>query len=214
MIDQDSAHHLRSDPYEVKPVLPLTAALSCKPQVGFMHQGSCLKRVVPPLAAKLVCRQPPEFVIHGSQQWFRNAHSLQNQNDTKPAPRQAHSSPRIRNCPSSPEVRDGQKYSHKEAGSADQVGKLVKGIGVALALYGRLRWAGFYEVARSDAEGLATPTQLVGDIYAVLLAFTIDELLRFSRYLNGDDAAEIRRAVKVYRTQVLDHEWPALGDGR
>ena len=116
-----------------------------------------------------------------------------------------------------------------------KVRKLVQALAVALALYGCLRWAGFYEFASRDAEGLATFTQLLGDIYAVLLAFTIfviwgqftevencvirecnsiDELLRFSRYLNADDAANIRRAVKVYRGQVLDHEWQALGDGR
>ena len=116
-----------------------------------------------------------------------------------------------------------------------KVRKLVEALAVALALYGCLRWAGFYEFASRDAEGLATFTQLLGDIYAVLLAFTIfviwgqftevengviwecnslDELLRFSRYLNADDAANIRRAVKAYRGQVLDHEWQALGDGR
>ena len=113
--------------------------------------------------------------------------------------------------------------------------QLVQALAVALALYGCLRWAGFYEFASRDAEGLATVTQLLGDIYAVLLAFTIfviwgqftevencvirecnslDELLRFSRFLNADDAANIRRAVKAYRGQVLDHEWQALGDGR
>ena len=106
---------------------------------------------------------------------------------------------------------------------------------VALALYGCLRWAGFYGFTTRDAEGLATLAQILGEIYAVLLAFTIfviwgqftdvencvirecnslDELLRFSRYLNADDAANVRRAVKGYRGQVLDHEWQALGDGR
>src|ERR1017187_8013843 len=118
---------------------------------------------------------------------------------------------------------------------ASKVRQLVQALAVALALYGCLRWAGFYEFASRDAEGLATLTQLLGDIYAVLLAFTIfviwgqftevencvirecnsfDELLRFSRFLNADDAANIRRAVKAYRGQVLDHEWQALGDGR
>jgi hypothetical protein len=112
---------------------------------------------------------------------------------------------------------------------------LILALTVALALYGGLRWVGFYELAGRDAEGLATLAQILGDIYAVLLAFTIfviwgqftevencvirecnslDELLRFSRYLHADDAANIRRAVKAYRGQVLDHEWPALGDGR
>ena len=116
-----------------------------------------------------------------------------------------------------------------------EVRKLIQALAVALALYGGLRWAGFYDFTNRDAEGLATITQLLGDIYAVLLAFTIfviwgqftevencvirecnslDELLRFSRYMNADDAANIRRAVKAYRGQVLDYEWQALGDGR
>jgi hypothetical protein len=115
-----------------------------------------------------------------------------------------------------------------------KVRQLIQALVLALALYGCLRWAGFYAFAIRDAEGLATITQLLGNIYAVLLAFTIfviwgqftevencvirecnsfDELLRFSRYLNADDAANIRRAVKAYRGQVLDYEWPALGDG-
>ena len=118
---------------------------------------------------------------------------------------------------------------------AGKVRKLVQALAVALVLYGCLRWVGFYQFVGRDAEGLATLTQILGDIYAVLLAFTIfviwgqftevencvirecnalEELLRFSRYLNADDAANVRRAVKVYRGQVLDHEWQALGDGR
>jgi hypothetical protein len=56
---------------------------------------------------------------------------------------------------------------------AGKVRQLVQALAVALALYGCLRWAGFYEFASRDAEGLATLTQLLGDIYAVLLAFTI-----------------------------------------
>src|SRR5580692_4938076 len=108
-------------------------------------------------------------------------------------------------------------------------------LAVALVLYAFLRQAGFYNFTAREAEGLGVLIQLVGDIYAVLLAFMIfviwgqftdvencvmrecnslDEVLRFSRYLNADDAANVRRAVKGYRGQVLDHEWPALGDGR
>src|SRR5580692_12083108 len=113
--------------------------------------------------------------------------------------------------------------------------KLAARLAAALLLYAFLRNAGFYNFTAREAEGLSVLIQLVGDIYAVLLAFTIfviwgqftevencvirecnslDELLRFSRYLHADDAANIRRAVKAYRGQVLDHEWPALGDGR
>ncbi len=43
----------------------------------------------------------------------------------------------------------------------------------ALAVYGILRQAGFYNFTAREAEGLNVLIQLVGDIYAVLLAFAI-----------------------------------------
>jgi hypothetical protein len=87
---------------------------------------------------------------------------------------------------------------------------------------GPKRQASYNEFTNRDAEGLATLTHLLGDTYAVLLPFTtfviweqftevencvirqcnsFDELLRFtfSRYLNANDAANIRRAVRAYR---------------
>src|SRR5580704_4669943 len=113
--------------------------------------------------------------------------------------------------------------------------KLAARLAAALLLYGFLRNAGFYNFAAGDAEGLGILIQLVGDIYAVLLAFTIfviwgqftevencvirecnslDDVLRFSGYLNPDAHAGIRRAIGFYANYVLRSEWPALGDGR
>jgi len=105
----------------------------------------------------------------------------------------------------------------------------------ALGLYAILRSAGFYDFTAREAEGLSTLVQLVGSIYAVLLAFVIfviwgqftdvedcvirecnslDDVLRFSRYLDADSYANIRRAIANYSSHVLRHEWGALGDGR
>src|SRR5580693_7831421 len=93
--------------------------------------------------------------------------------------------------------------------------KLAGRLTLALLVYAFLRNAGFYNFTAHEVEGLSMLIQLVGDIYAVLLAFTIfviwgqftevencvmrecnslDDVLRFSGYLSSDAAAEIRRA--------------------
>jgi len=116
--------------------------------------------------------------------------------------------------------------------------KIIKPAGwLAVALLGQaaLRQAGFYNFTAREAEGLNVLIQLVGDIYAVLLAFTIfviwgqfndvdncvmrecsslDDLLRFSSYLNDDDASAIRKAMAAYTRHILKYEWQALGDGK
>ncbi|HLN00107.1 MAG TPA: DUF4239 domain-containing protein [Bryobacteraceae bacterium] len=118
---------------------------------------------------------------------------------------------------------------------AEKVSKTGLWLAAALALSAVLRQTGFYNFAAREVEGLNVLIQLVGDIYAVLLAFTIfviwgqfteveycvmrecnllDDLLRFSNYLNADAHAEIRKAMANYTRQVLRYEWPALGDGR
>jgi hypothetical protein len=51
--------------------------------------------------------------------------------------------------------------------------KLAARLVVALLLYAFLRNVGFYNFTAREAEGLSVLIQLVGDIYAVLLAFTI-----------------------------------------
>ena len=117
----------------------------------------------------------------------------------------------------------------------EKILKLAARLAAALLLYAFLRNAGFYNFTAREAEGLSVLIQLVGDIYAVLLAFTIfviwgqftevencvirecnslDDVLRFSGYLNPDAHAGIRRAIGFYANHVLRSEWPALGDGR
>src|SRR5690242_8102549 len=84
---------------------------------------------------------------------------------------------------------------------------------LGLAAYGVLRGIGIHDLTKHDAEGVSALLQLVGSIYAVLLAFAIfviwgqftevenlvtrecgalDDLLRFSEHLNPDDAASVR----------------------
>jgi len=110
----------------------------------------------------------------------------------------------------------------------------ASGLVAALALYGILRQAGFYNFTAREAEGLNVLIQLVGDIYAVLLAFAIfviwgqftevencvireadslGDILRLAAYLNTDDRATVRRSMAVYTRQVLQYEWQSLGDG-
>jgi flagellar motor component MotA len=117
---------------------------------------------------------------------------------------------------------------------SENIIKPASGLVAALALYGILRQAGFYNFTAREAEGFNVLIQLVGDIYAVLLAFAIfviwgqftevencvireadslADILRLLAYLNADDRATIRRSVAVYTRQLLQYEWQSLGDG-
>ena len=117
----------------------------------------------------------------------------------------------------------------------DKTIKPVIRLVAALVVYGLLRQAGFYNFTAREAEGLNVLIQLVGDIYAVLLAFAIfviwgqftevencvirecdslANLLRFSAYINADDRATVRKAMAAYTRQVVQYEWQALGDGQ
>ena len=108
-------------------------------------------------------------------------------------------------------------------------------LAAALGLSAALRSSGFYAFTASEVEGITMLIQLVGGIYAVLLAFVIfviwgqftevencvmrectalDEILRFSRYLDADSAGRIRHALSTYSAHVLRHEWDSLGEGR
>jgi hypothetical protein len=105
-------------------------------------------------------------------------------------------------------------------------------LAAAIFTYWLLRGTGFFEVTAHDAEGLNTLILLVGSIYAVMYAFVIyviwgqftevekfvtrecyslDDLLRFSRYINADSSRAIRRSVGEYSQAVLESEWPLLG---
>ncbi len=113
--------------------------------------------------------------------------------------------------------------------------RLILRLVLALVLHGLLRQAGFYQWTARDSAGINVLLAPVGDIYAVLLAFTIfviwgqftevenlvirecnslDDLLRFAAYLDSDSSASIRRAIADYAQRVLKYEWPALGEGR
>jgi hypothetical protein len=105
-------------------------------------------------------------------------------------------------------------------------------LAVAVACYWLLRGTPFSEITARDAEGLNTLILLLGSIYAVMYAFVIyviwgqftdvekfvmrecyslDELLRFSRYVNADSSRAIRRSLAEYSQAVLESEWQALG---
>ena len=118
---------------------------------------------------------------------------------------------------------------------SEKIVKLAGWLVPALALYGILRQAGFYNFTARETEGLNVLIQLVGDIYAVLLAFAIfviwgqftevencvireadslADVLRLGAYLNADDRATIRRSMAAYVHHVLQYEWASLGDGQ
>ena len=111
---------------------------------------------------------------------------------------------------------------------------LARGALLAAAVfsYWLLRGTPFSALTARDAEGLNTLILLMGSIYAVMYAFVIyviwgqftdvekfvrrecyslDDLLRFSHYLNADSGRAIRRSVAEYSQAVIQSEWQALG---
>jgi hypothetical protein len=117
---------------------------------------------------------------------------------------------------------------------SENIIKPLSRLAAALVAYAILRQAGFYNFAAREAEGLNVLIQLVGDIYAVLLAFAIfviwgqftevencviregdslADILRLVAYLNADDRSMIRRSMSAYAHQVVQYEWQSLGDG-
>ena len=102
----------------------------------------------------------------------------------------------------------------------------------AIAIYQITRTAGLHEFTRQETEGFNTLILLLGSIYAVMYAFvmfviwtqftemetlvarecsSLDDLLRFSRYVNADTGQIIRRAVATYARLVGASEWETLG---
>lgn len=113
--------------------------------------------------------------------------------------------------------------------------RLIAGLVAALAAYGVIRQADFARFTAPDVEGINSLISLIGSIYAVVFAFVIfviwgqftgveeamlrecsllNELLRFSQYLNPDAYRAIRRAVSEYAQRVADSEWRSLGERR
>jgi hypothetical protein len=114
-----------------------------------------------------------------------------------------------------------------------QLLRLAGQLVAAIFAYSLLRNIGFYSFTAPEAEGLSTMLLLVGSIYAVIYAFAIfviwgqfnevenlvirechslNDLLRFSRYLNPDSSHAIRRAVAEYARRAQGSEWEALGN--
>jgi hypothetical protein len=113
--------------------------------------------------------------------------------------------------------------------------RLATGLAAALAAYWIMRQAEFARFIAADVEGINSLISLIGSIYAVVFAFVIfviwgqftgveeatlrecsllNELLRFSQYLNPDASRAIRRAVNEYTQCVSNSEWRSLGERR
>lgn len=103
----------------------------------------------------------------------------------------------------------------------------------ALLIYWLLRNSGFHDLTAPEAEGLNTLILLIGSIYAVMYAFVIfviwgqfidvenfvmrecnslNDVLRFSRFINPDSARRIRHDLTSYVDCVLQSEWNLLAD--
>jgi len=102
-------------------------------------------------------------------------------------------------------------------------------------LYGAWHRSGLHQISVGEAEGINTLILLIGSIYAVVFAFVIyviwgqftdvenfmmreckslNELLRFSDFLDAEAGRSIHRAVGDYVQRVVKSEWAALGDRR
>ena len=68
MIDQNAPHHLRSDPEEMRAILPDDAILADKSDVCLVDQGGGLQRVFLPLAAEIGGRPPPQLPVDKREQ--------------------------------------------------------------------------------------------------------------------------------------------------
>jgi hypothetical protein len=113
--------------------------------------------------------------------------------------------------------------------------RLAVVLAVAGFAYRLWHGGGLHEITAVEAEGLNTLILLIGSIYAVIFAFvmyviwgqftdvenfmmrecnSLNELLRFSEYVNADARRNIRRAIAAYVKLVAGSEWPALGERR
>jgi hypothetical protein len=121
------------------------------------------------------------------------------------------------------------------AAISQRVFKFVVQLMLASTAYWLLRHTVLYNFTAADSEGLNTLIQLVGSIFSVMYAFVIfviwtqftevenfvmlecnalNDLLRFSEYVNEDTRRDVHRAVADYAHAVLKSEWRALADRR
>jgi predicted PurR-regulated permease PerM len=113
--------------------------------------------------------------------------------------------------------------------------RLVTYLVTAAIVYVVWHRSGLHEISAGEAEGINTLILLIGSIYAVVFAFVIyviwgqftdvenfmmreckslNELLRFSDFLDPEGSRSIQRAVDDYVQRVVKSEWAALGDRR
>ena len=71
VIHQQTAHDVRRDGEEMRPVLPARASLIDELQVGLVHQRGGAQRMVAPLAHQVAAREPAQLVVHGIHQRAR-----------------------------------------------------------------------------------------------------------------------------------------------
>jgi hypothetical protein len=102
-------------------------------------------------------------------------------------------------------------------------------------VYGAWHGSTLHAVTAQEAEGINTLILLIGSIYAVVFAFVIyviwgqftdvenfmmreckslNELLRFSDFVDPDGGRRIRRGVSEYASHVARSEWAALAERR
>src|ERR1017187_9680345 len=123
--------------------------------------------------------------------------------------------------------------------NSNSLSKLLFRLGIQLVaaavLYCLWHRSGLHETTAAESEGISTLMLLIGSIYAVMFAFVIyviwgqftdvqnfmmreckslNELLRFSDFLNPDTGRNIRRTVADYVQRVVKSEWVALRDRR
>src|SRR5579863_1437119 len=121
------------------------------------------------------------------------------------------------------------------AAISQRVFKFAVQLMLAAAFYWLLRRTVLYNFTAAESEGLNTLIQLVGSIFSVMYAFVIfviwtqftevenfvmlecnalNDLLRFSEYVNEDTRRDVHRAIADYAHAVLKSEWRALAERR
>jgi hypothetical protein len=121
-----------------------------------------------------------------------------------------------------------------------ELSKHAQKLAVALVVTVLASWilhdrTSLHTVTAAETEGLNTLILLIGSIFAVMYAFVIfviwgqftevenlvvrecsslNDLLRFHKYLNPDASQAIRRAVGEYAQRVVDSEWGCLSISR
>ena len=116
-----------------------------------------------------------------------------------------------------------------------QLSKLALLLAAAACAYWYWHASQLHLITAGEAEGLNTLILLIGSIYAVIFAFVIyviwgqfadvetlmmreckslNELLRFSDFLNPDAGRAVRRGVADYVQRVVKSEWAALAQRR